>query len=289
MKMCIEESTEEYLWIMGDDDLLEKKCLQNLILAVKNARDNHAFLLNFKQVDRDGFTVIKQKISNVSANWSGFFTLSSELGSGVRRGIFDMFFFIGSVVIRREILELSSEDFDCTTDWEHMPVLLRSLIGKKIYVISEENIVQRQRNHRKDSQNPKLNSYNAKNISGIRRLIEKLEPIYKINNDARLIFEMKAPFILHEPVYYRFINFKLLVCHPGTIDQIEKRQDFNLIKNDIDFLLRNLPIDRDRVSVLNYFRNIEEFKMIVELKSKKVESLFEQLRLGNEKFNSPDF
>lgn len=279
--LAISECESDYLWIMGDDDLLEPDCLVNVINEIRsNAASTSLFLLNFKQVDRDGTTVIKHKISNISNNWSGVLNSQSELGNGDFNGIFDMLFFVGSVIFKRDIVTIKPGDLDGSTDWDHLPVYLRSFVGQNTKVISKNNIIQRQRNHKAKAENPKENSYRNKDVTGIKALINKLIAVHNINKDSTLIYAMNAPFILHEPVYYDFIDFLKLVCHTGTIEKLNDSSRAPEVFENLYFLAKNLPRAKDQVSVISYLRDLEELHATNQLIIKKKNNTFEKLRLG---------
>lgn len=281
LALIISECESEYLWIVGDDDLLEKSCLKNIINEVNvNSSSTDFFLLNFKQVDKDGVTVIKKKISNIDDDWRGKLNSKSMIGNGEFHGVFDMLFFIGSVVFKHELISIRPGDFDGTTDWEHLPVYLRSFVGKNMKIISNQNIVQRQRNHKARASNEKENSYRNKDIGGIQRLVAKLLDIHENNIDTALVYSMKAPYILHENVYYDFIDFLKLVCHPGTVTKLEDPTSASKVLEDLQFLVKSLPRSKDKLSILNYLRDIEELHDIFKLTTIKKKNMFEKMRVG---------
>jgi glycosyltransferase involved in cell wall biosynthesis len=286
MALIITECRCQYLWIVGDDDLFEKDCLQSIIDEVNvNSEVADVFLLNFKQVDKDGISVIKDKICNLPSGWSGSLDSKSIIGNGEFRGVFDMLFFVGSVIFKREIVSIQAGDFDGTTDWDHLPVYLRSFTGKKVKVIDKKNMIQRQRNHRKKSKNEKENSYRSKDVCGIRQLVAKLIRVHQMQRESTLIYSMKAPFILHENVYYDFIDFLKLVCHNGTLEKLADSQHKGSVFEDINFLVNSLPRQKDKLSMLNYMRDLGELDSIFSLATSKKNNAFERLRLAGKEID----
>jgi glycosyltransferase involved in cell wall biosynthesis len=277
--VCLAEATSEYIWILGDDDLLEHRCLKNVLREIQFGREFDAFMLNFKQVDSDGVTVIKPKISDVPDDWSGHLSPRSVIGNGEHTGVFDMLFFVGALVYRTAALKVQTGDFDGSTDWDHLPVYLRSFVGANLKVISEANLIQRQRNHRKNQAESAINSYRHKSISGVRRLIEKIDEVVSVNSEAVLIFDMLSPYILEEHIYYRFLNFLILVCHAGTLKNLDQG-GIDHIEADIAVILKVTPRTEDKLLLISYFNNLKELQLLRDLEKVRQKNIFTQLRVS---------
>lgn len=131
LQNAIEQSTGEYIWLMGSDDILTKNSLKNLIKELEENINiyilNGKVKINNELKNRDGLKNIKEnkKYLNLENNLSLYI-------NDIENDISLLFAFISSIVIKRELyLKTKIPNNIKNSSYDHMYKILKIIEENK--------------------------------------------------------------------------------------------------------------------------------------------------------------
>jgi hypothetical protein len=143
--MCM--GTGNWVWPLGDDDLLAETALLEVLTTLESATpDCGLLLLNYGQVNKDGVERISHRVCDVPTGWEG--DLFGDNGLHRFRGSFDLLAFISAVIVRRDTLRLDTDYAKHNSFYGHVGVVVASCLNRRVKVIGPGVMTQRQHNIR---------------------------------------------------------------------------------------------------------------------------------------------
>lgn len=135
IQKALAESVAEYVWLVGEDDVFLYGSIPKIIGIIAETRPPFIYA-EYSYVSNDYSRVNQDKVLNYSS--AGFFPsmkLYEECSWAMG--------FIGSCVIRRDLIDEGLSDDCINTYFNHVWIVLRALFDKNIYITNEPMILNR--------------------------------------------------------------------------------------------------------------------------------------------------
>ena len=250
----------KFIWIVGDDDLLEACALTKLITLLRNLDDTvDILLLNFGQFCTKNKYVIRQHVKTRTSAAEELITLlgndSIDIEGFYPRGVFDMLGFIGGNIYRARSLRTYDGDASPETDWDHLFPILRSFAGRRAVIVNTRVLWQRQRNHRLAdlTDGGKGASYQNKSLKGFSTLISKINAECNQNSLIHNFWSLTAPFVLDDTYGIPIFRFWSLVYHKEIIRDLATMNSNDVLAHLNRMTSSVPPIPRSFREDLNIF------------------------------------
>lgn len=138
------QASGEWVWLFGDDDIPHENAVATLIKLIDKAPEELAlYLLNYRQVDRDGVTLLSPGVCNAPEDWHGKFSEFFDFC-----GSFDMLGFISALLIRKRNLDWRNNYEQFCSYYAHIGYLIQSCYRLQVRYRASPILDQRQNNQR---------------------------------------------------------------------------------------------------------------------------------------------
>ncbi|WP_376961360.1 glycosyltransferase family 2 protein [Azospirillum sp. A26] len=139
---CLSAGTGEWLWIFGDDDILHDGALAKTIALLKETPADMV-LLNYRQVHRDGVTVLAEHVCSLDADMT-FPTLGGWLEQPASMCLLA---FITSAIARRApMAAIDPSPYRVRSLFTFLGIRFEAFADRPVHVIADPWITQRQYN-----------------------------------------------------------------------------------------------------------------------------------------------
>ena len=144
--LCPQAATGEWLWIFGDDDILHDGALAQIVGLLRDTAAD-TVLLNYRQVHRDGLTVLADKVCPLDADM----TLPS-LGQWLEQpASLCLLAFITSAIARRApMAAIDPSPYRVNSYFTFLGVRFEPFGDRPVHIVANACITQRQYNYRLD-------------------------------------------------------------------------------------------------------------------------------------------
>lgn len=137
----LRETDAEWIWLLGDDDVIKPRALQRIWAEIGQA-DEHRIdyiLLNFGYVGEDKTTVLQERVSDEHPDFTG------ELSAFMRdiQPCFEYMSLISANVFRRDLLDLSEGYETYVSFFAHFAYFTQSFYRRRVRFIAEPLLHQR--------------------------------------------------------------------------------------------------------------------------------------------------
>lgn len=151
--LALQEGRGDWVWPLGDDDLLSDDVLARLLQEIDTApASRDLLLLNYAQADAKAERLLSRRVCDVPDEWEG--DLFGPSGLHRYGGCFDLLAFISAIVVRRSALRFDVDYASFKSYYGHIGNVVAGTARSGVKVLPPGLMTQRQGNTRMDANQP---------------------------------------------------------------------------------------------------------------------------------------